>query len=145
MLADASVVLLDSTYRQIGEMKTDSAGKFKLTLTPHSKYYLKASHLNFGAKELFFYSDTVKSPLILTLLPQTKELEEVNVVGRQHRLTRKLDRLEFNVQNSNLSTYNTLDILKRTPLVMASGSDLMVRGSKKIVVLINDRKVLLSG
>jgi len=144
-LADVSIVLLDSTYQKIREMKTDLSGKFELTLKQHTKYYLKASHLNFGTKELFFYSDTIKSPLIVTLLPKAKELEEVNVVGRQPRLIRKLDRLEFNVQHSNLSALNTWDILKRTPLVMANGSDLMVRGSKKIMVLINDRKILLSG
>ncbi|MGE8378301.1 MAG: TonB-dependent receptor, partial [Sphingobacterium sp.] len=144
-LADASIVLLDSTYQQIREMKTDLSGKFELTLKQHTKYYLKASHLNFGTKELFFYSDTIKSPLIVTLIPKAKQLEEVNVVGRQPRLIRKLDRLEFNVQHSNLSALNTWDILKRTPLVMANGSDLMVRGSKKIMVLINDRKILLSG
>lgn len=145
VLADASIVLLDSTYQQISETKTDRAGKFEVSLLQHSKYYLKASHLNFGFLEIFFYSDTIKSPLMLTLLPKAKELAEVNVVGRQPRLIRKLDRLEFNVQNSNLSALNTWDILKRTPLVMASGSDLMVRGSKKIMLLINDRKVMLSG
>ncbi|WP_343562052.1 outer membrane beta-barrel family protein [Sphingobacterium sp.] len=144
-LADASIVVMDSTYQRVLEMKADLEGKFELSLTAHTKYYLSASHLNFGAKELFFYSDTLKSPLILTLLPKAKELAEVNVVGRQPRLIRKLDRLEFNVQHSNLSALNTWDILKRTPLVMASGSDLMVRGSKKIMVLINDRKILLSG
>lgn len=144
-LSDASIILLDSTYQQIDEMKTDFRGKFSLALAPHTKYYLRASHLNFKSQELFFYSDTIREPFLITLLPQPKELEEVRVVGRQPRLIRKLDRLEFNVQNSNLSALNTWDILKRTPLVMANGSDLMVRGSRKILVLINDRKVMLSG
>lgn len=145
LLADASIRLLDSTYQQLREMKTDSTGQFELSLTKNTKYYLRASHLNYASRELFFYSDTIISPLILTLLSKAKTLEEVDVVGRQPRLIRKLDRLEFNVQNSNLSALNTWDILKRTPLVMASGSDLMVRGSKKITVLINERKVMLSG
>ncbi|MGJ1191348.1 outer membrane beta-barrel family protein [Sphingobacterium siyangense] len=145
VLAGATVMLLDSNYQEIREVKTDHFGEFVFTLDHPSGYYLRTSYLNFKSQELFFRSDTISRPLLLELLPEAKVLEEAQVVGRAPRLIRKLDRLEFNVQNSNLSALNSWDILKRTPLVMVNGVDLMVRGNKNIVVLINDRKVMLTG
>ncbi|MBB1644328.1 outer membrane beta-barrel family protein [Sphingobacterium sp. UME9] len=145
VLAGATVMLLDSNYQEIREVKTDHFGKFILTLDHPNGYYLRTTYLNFKSQELFFRSDTISRPLLLELLPEAKVLEEAQVVGRAPRLIRKLDRLEFNVQNSNLSALNSWDILKRTPLVMVNGADLMVRGNKNIVVLINDRKVMLTG
>ncbi len=145
VLAGATVMLLDSNYQEIREVKTDHFGKFVVTLDHPSGYYLRTSYLNFKSQELFFRSDTISRPLLLELLPEAKVLEEAQVVGRAPRLIRKLDRLEFNVQNSNLSALNSWDILKRTPLVMVNGADLMVRGNRNIVVLINDRKVMLTG
>ncbi len=145
VLAGATVMLLDSNYQEIREVKPDHFGKFVVTLDHPSGYYLRTSYLNFKSQELFFRSDTISRPLLLELLPEAKVLEEAQVVGRAPRLIRKLDRLEFNVQNSNLSALNSWDILKRTPLVMVNGADLMVRGNKNIVVLINDRKVMLTG
>jgi hypothetical protein len=145
VLAGATVMLLDSNYQEIREVKTDHFGKFILTLDNPSGYYLRTTYLNFKSQELFFRSDTISRPLLFELLPEAKVLEEAQVVGRAPRLIRKLDRLEFNVQNSNLSALNSWDILKRTPLVMVNGADLMVRGNKNIVVLINDRKVMLTG
>lgn len=145
LLAGATVVLLDSSYQTVSEVKTDRYGKFILPLNTHSGYYVRTTYLNFKPQELFFRSDTISRPLLFELLPEAKILEEAQVIGRQPRLIRKLDRLEFNVQNSNLSALNSWDILKRTPLVMASGSDLMVRGNKNIVVLINERKIMLTG
>jgi len=144
-LAGANVMLLDSNYQEIREVKTDHGGKFILPLDHHKGYYVRTTYLNFKPQEYFFSSDTISRPLVFELVPEAKMLEEAQVVGRPPRLIRKLDRLEFNVQNSNLSALNSWDILKRTPLVMANGSDLMVRGSKKIVVLINERKIMLSG
>lgn len=145
VLAGATVMLLDSNYQEIREVKTDHFGKFILLLDHPSGYYLRTTYLNFKSQELFFHSDTISRPFLLELLPEAKVLEEAQVVGRAPRLIRKLDRLEFNVQNSNLSALNSWDILKRTPLVMVNGADLMVRGSKNIVVLINERKVMLTG
>ncbi len=144
-LAGATVMLLDSSYQEIREVKTDHGGKFILSLDPHNGYYVRTTYLNFRPQEYFFNSDTISRPLVFELVSEAKMLEEAQVIGRPPRLVRKLDRLEFNVQNSNLSALNSWDILKRTPLVMANGSDLMVRGSKKIVVLINERKIMLSG
>jgi len=108
LLAGATVVLLDSSYQEVSEVKTDRYGKFILPLDPHSGYYVRTTYLNFKPQELFFRSDTISRPLLFELLPEAKILEEAQVIGRQPRLIRKLDRLEFNVQNSNLSALNLI-------------------------------------
>ncbi|WP_286777467.1 carboxypeptidase-like regulatory domain-containing protein [Sphingobacterium sp. UBA2074] len=121
VLTGATVMLLDSNYQAIREVKTDHLGKFMLSLDYPGSYYLRSTYLNFRPQEHFFRSDTIARPVVLELLPEAKVLEEAQVVGRAPRLIRKLDRLEFNVQNSNLSALNSWDILKRTPLVMVNG------------------------
>lgn len=59
---------------------------------------------------------------------------------RKPVVKRKVDRLEFNVENSNISSLNAWEILKKTPNVTASNNVLTVKGSTGILVTINDKK-----
>ena len=47
VLQGATVMLLDSNYQTIHEVKTDRFGKFILTLDHPSGYYLRTTYLNF--------------------------------------------------------------------------------------------------
>ncbi len=59
---------------------------------------------------------------------------------RKPLVKRKVDRLEFNVENSNISSLNAWEILKNTPNVSVSNNVLTVKGSTGILVTINDKK-----
>ncbi|UIR56182.1 TonB-dependent receptor family protein [Sphingobacterium sp. SRCM116780] len=144
-LADATIVLLDSAYQPVQESKASVTGRFDLSIKNNSRYYLTLSHLNYQSKEIYFRGDTVQAIWSIALVPNATTLEEAQVTGARPKVIRKVDRLEFNVQNSNLSSLNSWDILKRTPMVMVNGSTISVRGNQKIVVLINERKVMLTG
>ncbi len=64
---------------------------------------------------------------------------------RKPVVKRKVDRLEFNVENSNISSLNAWEILKNTPGVTTNNNVLRIKGSTGILVTINDKKVMLSG
>ena len=61
----------------------------------------------------------------------------------KQKIERKIDRISFNVENSVLSSLNTYEILKRTPGVIVSQGELLVK-NRPATVYINDRKVYLS-
>ena len=70
-------------------------------------------------------------------------LDEVVVNARRPKISRKVDRLVFEVENTTLSTGNSFEILKRTPGVIVSQGQLLVK-NRAATVYINDRKVYLT-
>ncbi len=80
-----------------------------------------------------------------TLQETSNKLEEVVIQTKKPTIKRKIDRLEFNVENTILATNNAWEIIKKTPEVQVSGSDISIRGSNAILVTINDKKIYLTG
>ena len=70
-------------------------------------------------------------------------LDEVTVNSTNPTVTRRVDRLIFNVENTTLSSGNTYELLKRTPGVIENQGQLLVK-NRPAVVYINDRKVYLT-
>ncbi len=70
-------------------------------------------------------------------------LDEVTVNSTNPTVIRSVDRLIFNVENTTLSTGSTYELLKRTPGVIESQGQLMVK-NRPAVVYINDRRVYLT-
>lgn len=73
-----------------------------------------------------------------------KKIEEITIVKKAPLLKRKIDRLEFNIDNSNISDLNAWEILKKTPSVNVIGNDIKIKGSGGILVTINDKKMLMN-
>ncbi|EJL76193.1 outer membrane beta-barrel protein [Chryseobacterium populi] len=92
---------------------------------------LLASNLSFAQTK----PDTVK----------TTELKELALEYKKPKIIRKADRIEFNVENTILSSSNAWEIVKRSPNVQTSADQLSVRGSQSIIVTINDKRVSLTG
>ncbi len=91
--------------------------------------------------------DVVKydKPLKIILKKNIQDIEEVVMIKQKPIVTRKIDRLSFNVENSNISSLNAWEILKKTPGVSVNNDALTIKGSQSILVTINDKKVMLSG
>lgn len=81
----------------------------------------------------------------ITLAESTKQLDEVVLNSKRPVVKRKIDRLEFNVEDSTLSSENAWEILKKTPGVSVASDAVSIRGSSSILVTINDKKVYLTG
>ncbi|WP_027388495.1 outer membrane beta-barrel family protein [Chryseobacterium gregarium] len=73
------------------------------------------------------------------------EIAEVAIVKKKPIIKRKIDRLEFNVQNSNISNLSAWAILKKTPGVVFSNNEFKIKGSSDILITINDKKVMVTG
>lgn len=143
-LSSANVILYNSRNELIKEFKTDSSGGF--TLEDIKEQNVKLVVKNNGYS-LFEKNLNLENPetLQIILKRESKEIEGVVMTQRKPLVKRKVDRLEFNVENSNISSLNAWEILKNTPNVTVNNNVLTVKGSAGILVTINDKKVMLTG
>jgi hypothetical protein len=124
---------------------TNEQGIFEIKVEKGG-YILKIRSLGYIDKveQIYVDSDTVVPDIVVAESPKT--MDDIVINSKRPIIKRKVDRLEFDVENSILSSTNAWEILKKTPGVTASGSGgLTVRGSTSILVTINDKKVYLSG
>jgi hypothetical protein len=124
---------------------TDEAGHFEIAEAATGNYLLKISAIGYAGyyQELQVTGTLALPDIILPDAP--KELDNVTINLRRPIVTRKIDRLEFDVENSILSSDNAWEILKKTPGVSMASGEISIRGSSGILVTINDKKVYLTG
>ena len=143
--ADVAVTqqLADSTFFKVTQ--ANDAGQYQITTIPRGNNLLKISAIGFADKALpVSVDDDLTMPDVI-LQEEVKELGEIVVTSKRPIVTRKIDRLEFNVENSTLSSENAWEILKKTPGVSSASDQLTIRGSAGILITINDKKVYLTG
>ncbi len=124
---------------------TDEAGRFEFKDIPHGKYTLKVNTMGYApcSAEVSLPENAAFANIILE--ESTEQLANVEINYRRPVINRKIDRLEFDVENSILSSDNAWEILRKTPGVSLSGGGISIRGSNSILVTINDKKVYLTG
>lgn len=144
-VAFANVVLLsavDSTTVYRGAV-TDDDGSFTIEKVEENDYILTVSFLGYGE---YYRKISVNGPTRLdsvVLIEEESGLTEVTIKARKPKITRSVDRIVFDVENSILSTGSSWDILRKTPGVVVTQGQLMVRNSV-VAIYINDRKVQLT-
>ena len=144
-VAFANVILLnaqDSTSVYKGTI-TEEDGGFLLTDIADSSYLLKISFVGYREelKKIKVKGDTQLNTFVLE--QSSDALDEVVINARKPVIKRQVDRLVFDVENSTLSTGNSFEILKRTPGVIVSQGELLIK-NRSAEVYINDRKVYLN-
>lgn len=143
-LSTAKIELYNSRNELVKELKTDASGSFTLEGIPEQNVKLVVKNEGYS---LFEKKLDLEKPeaLQIILKKAAQEIEGVVVTKKKPLVKRKVDRLEFNVENSNISSLNAWEILKNTPNVTVNNSVLSVKGSTGILVTINDKKVMLTG
>ena len=140
----ANVILLEGEEKEflIGT-STDDNGYFNLVNLSQGTYFIKISFI--GLEEF-------EQKIVLTgnldlkniILNETPEgLDEVTIVAKKPTITRKPDRLIFNVENTALIEGNTLGVLKSTPGIIVTEGSINIK-SAPAAVYINNRKVQLT-
>nr|WP_314601235.1 TonB-dependent receptor [uncultured Porphyromonas sp.] len=81
----------------------------------------------------------------LLLTEETKELSAVQVTGRRPIMLRKADRMVFDATQIAPAASSALDVLRQTPGVNVSDGGISLIGKGGVIVLINDKRVRLSG
>ncbi|SFF89739.1 Outer membrane receptor proteins, mostly Fe transport [Salegentibacter agarivorans] len=141
----ANVILLnaeDSTSVYKGTISEDN-GEFLFEEIASNDYLLKVSFVGYEEYLQQISVNSDKKIRKITLKEGASNLEEVTINARKPKITRSIDRITFDVENSTLSSGSSWDILRQTPGVIIAQGQLQVRNSS-VTVYINDRKVQLT-
>ena len=140
----ANVVLYTPDEIVVKGVITDDLGKFVFTAINEGSYFVKVSFVGYEeyTSSVFDFPKNKTLPKI-TLKENTQNLDEVTVISKKPTISRKADRLIFNVENTIAAEGTTWDILKRTPGVVIKQDALTVR-NENVTVYLNDRKIELS-
>lgn len=135
--------LPDSTL--VTGVVTDSLGTFSLTASTGT-YLLELRALGYqGQYKTITLLATGLDLGELLLSEETQQLRGVEVRGRRPIITRQADRLVFDAQQISAGAQNALDVLKRTPGLSVTDDGISIIGRGKAIILINDKRVRLSG
>lgn len=129
----------------IKKVMTNESGGFVLEGIFETKVKLIFKDLEYNQLEENLDLSKQDKPLHTILKKNIQEIQEVVMTKQKPVVTRKIDRLSFNVENSNISSLNAWEILKKTPGVSVNNDALTIKGSQSILVTINDKKVMLTG
>ncbi|MBD0822772.1 TonB-dependent receptor [Aestuariibaculum marinum] len=142
-VAYSNIVLIDSDNEYIIGTTTDDSGNFIFEDIHKGTYQLKISYLGFEPYNVTFelYKNIAFNNIVLN--EKAEALDGVVVTAKRPTVKRLIDRVVFNVENSTLSNYNVLDVLKHTPGVMVSDNKITVKNGEPIIYL-NDKRVYLS-
>lgn len=143
-LALVSVEVYNSQNALLKTLTTNEYGGFTLEGISEKTVKLVVKDLEYGTVEKNVDLEK-QEELQIVLKKEIQEIQEVVMTKQKPVVKRKIDRLEFNVENSNISSLNAWEILKKTPGVTAGNDVLAIKGSQSILVTINDKKVMLTG
>lgn len=129
----------------IKTLKTDNNGHFTVEGIVGDSVKIAVKKTDYAPFEKTIDVKKGSELLKIILKKNTQEIEAVVMTKQKPVVTRKVDRLEFNVENSNISSLNAWEILKKTPSVTINNDVIAIKGGTGILVTINDKKVMLTG
>ena len=129
---------------------TDENGLGKINKIPAGNYVLQVQSTGFTSKKLSLPSITETSQIdlgIISLLPLTKELAEVEVRATKPLIEKKLDKTIVNVENSAMAAGNTtMEVLERSPgVIVDKDGNISLRGKSGAKVMIDGKISYLTG
>jgi len=122
---------------------TDDNGFFKISSLSLKTYVIKISFIGFEEFEqkVILTGNLDLKTIQLNEIPES--LDEVIVIAKKPTITRKPDRLIFNIENTALTEGSTLGVLKSTPGIIVSEGSINIK-SAPATVFINNRRVQLT-
>lgn len=140
----ANVLLFDQTNQIIQGVVTDDAGIFEIN-AQKGNYKLVISYLGYEdyTKVLELIQDfTLDS---INLVENQNILSEVVVDATKKKITRKIDRLVFNIQDSPIaSSGNAFDVLKVSPGLVLKNDEIAMLGKSAVKVMVDGRMIQLA-
>ncbi|MGN7756589.1 outer membrane beta-barrel protein [Chryseobacterium sp. 22532] len=144
-LASADIGIYNLKNELIKTLKTDTDGQFHLEGIAVDSVKITVKKTDYTPFEKIISLQKDNGLLKIILKKETREIEAVVMTKQKPMVIRKVDRLEFNVENSNISSLNAWEILKKTPSVTINNDVITIKGGTGILVTINDKKVMLTG
>ena len=125
---------------------TDNMGLFTLKIA-RGDYLIRSTIIGYLLFEDKINTDnfTAEKRINIELSPISKMLEEVTVEGKKKNMEMVPGGFKYNVGEMASSTSNSLEFLRRVPLLMSDGATNIQLQGKEPVVYINGKRLVLSG
>ncbi len=121
---------------------TDEKGRFALSNLEQKEYFISFSYLGYKTKVV--QADGLGGPSLEIVLEEDREaLDAVVVTAKTPTIKKEPGKLTFSVENTSLSSGNTLSLLAKTPGVTVIQGQIRIKNTSPIVY-INDKRVYLS-
>ncbi|MFV0157646.1 carboxypeptidase-like regulatory domain-containing protein [Empedobacter falsenii] len=124
--------------------ESNENGEFSFELHQAKLFTIYIKEFGYQEFEENYQTNNTKSIQIVLKKDETINLKDVIVSAQKPLLKRKIDRIEFNVENTPLQNLSAWDIVKNTPNVLLKNNQLSVRGNTQILITINDKKTLMT-
>ncbi|MHC5352815.1 TonB-dependent receptor domain-containing protein [Myroides sp. LJL115] len=137
-----SLVQKDNTIAQT--LFTDEQGEFHFLVDP-ATYDLVIRQFE---KPYFTKNIVLSQHLILDniQIDDSQLLQEISITAQKKLIEKKVDRLIYNVENSIVSSgTDALEVIRSTPKIDVTQSDIKIIGKSSVGILINGKKIDLTG
>ena len=137
------LILAEDANTFLKGTSTDDKGFFSINNLSQETYFIKISFIGFEEFEQIIILRGNLDLKEIKLNETPESLDEVTIIAKKPTITRKPDRLIFNVENTALTEGSTLGVLKSTPGIIVSEGSINIK-SAPATVYINNRKVQLT-
>lgn len=128
---------------------TNEEGRFALTGIKPNNYYLEVSYVGYTLKRQSLFVGTLSEFLevpTLEMEADVKTLGEVVIAAKQDEISGKMDKKTFSIEdNISQSGSSVLQTMQNLPGVTVQDGKVQLRGSDKIVVLIDGKQTAITG
>ena len=137
------IISIESEASFFKGTSTDGNGFFNFENLTSSTYFIRISYIGFEDfdQKIILTGNLDLKTIQLNEIPES--LGEVVVDAKKPTITRKPDRLIFNIENTALTEGSTLGVLKSTPGIIVSEGSINIK-SAPATVFINNRRVQLT-
>ncbi|GGI56221.1 TonB-dependent receptor [Winogradskyella haliclonae] len=134
---------ISSGFRQPKGTATNDDGTFSFANLEPGTYKISASFIGYKTIEKIIELKKDTAIETLVLIEDSEALDTVTITAKRPTITRKPDRLTFNIENTALTEGSTLQVLKSTPGIIVSEGSINIKSSPA-TVFINNRRVQLT-
>lgn len=128
---------------------TNEEGRFTLSNIKSGNYYTDVTFIGYKSLKQNVYVGTLSQYLdlgILVLEEDAKVLNEVEVTAKQEEVSGKMDKKSYTLENNATQSGGTvLQAMQNLPGVTVQDNKVQIRGSDKVVVLIDGKQTALTG
>ncbi len=128
---------------------TNEEGQFTISTLKKGNYFIEISFIGYKIFRQTLFVGDLSSYLdagTITLEEDSKMLSEVEVSVKQEEVNSKMDKKIFNVaDNVSQSGGSVLQVMQNIPSITVQDGKVQLRGSDKIMVLIDGKQTALTG
>ena len=128
---------------------TNEDGRFTLNNIKQGRYYIEVSFIGYSTHRQSLFVGNLNSFLdagTIELSEDAKVLDAVEVTAKQDEVTGKMDKKSYTLENNLTQNGGTvLQAVQNLPGVTVQEGKVQIRGSDKVVVLIDGKQTALTG